>query len=188
MDDNNQVEEIVAAIEETGVYIEPAAEAWIDDAELAAINAATESGDLPVYLVLVTPRDDSGIHTGDDLLVRVHDAGASDGLYIGVNNVWPSMGEDPPTGPYLDDGAELNLAMQQWGEVGGSSDLTDDVDSVLSYANGPGDPYPLGEGLVHVTESLADGTFPAAVAEARTGLDIRVDRPIDGGRPAGPVR
>ncbi|WP_101525877.1 hypothetical protein [Nocardioides houyundeii] len=171
---NPDVEEIAAELAESGSHLGPGTQGWIDDAQLAAVSAAAEAADLPVHLVLVVPPEHGDLYFGDDLLVRVHDAGGPDGLYIGVNHLGARNHEDgPPNDPTVR-GGQLDLALRQWGDVGGSSDLTRDVEHVLSYANGPGEAYPFGEGLVRVVESLAEGTFADLVTAADEGLDVRL--------------
>ncbi|WP_181313215.1 hypothetical protein [Nocardioides campestrisoli] len=172
---------VVADLREAGVHLGPGTQTWIDPEQLAAITATAREADVPLYLVLVEPPEQGGgIHHGDDLLVRVHDAGGPDGLYVGVNNVWRHL-DDSATGyPRLPNGSGLNLAVRQWGEVDGSTDLTDDVELVLTAGNvqpdGVGTPYELGDGLLRVVESLAAGDFRETVTDAREGRTVALDR------------
>ncbi|WP_185994446.1 hypothetical protein [Nocardioides campestrisoli] len=177
------VDAIVADLVSTGVHRGPGTQTWIGDRQLAQITEAAEAGDVPLRLVLLAPPSSGqgDLYQGDDLLVRIHDAGGPDGLYVGVNGVWSETGEPgPPTLPFLQDGSSLHLALQQWGTVGGLGDVTDDLDLVLSYGNGPGEAYPLGEGLLRVVEALGEGTFPALVDSAHEGLDLRLAEDDEG--------
>ena len=179
------VDAIVADLRGTGLHLGPGTKGWIDDEVLAEIAAVVAESGVPVHLVLVMPPEDGDIHAGDDLLVRVHDAGGPDGLYIGVNNLWSYRTEaEPLREPYVGDGTEVNLAVQQWGDVAGHSDLTYDVPLVLSDGNrddaGVGGPYPLGEGVLEIVRALGDGTFADRVAEAEAGQAARVEQREEG--------
>lgn len=178
--DDTDIDAIVTDLAGTGVHVGPGAGGWLTDRQLERITTAIDEADLPVNIVLVRPPDDAGIHPGDDLLVRVHDAGGPQGLYLGANSADP-VRDGEAYGLLTRDGLQVDPALQQWGEVDGSSDLTFQVDLALSYANGPGDPFPLGEGLVRVVEALADGSFAALAEAGSEGLDLRTSQ--DGSDP-----
>ncbi|GGO75997.1 hypothetical protein [Nocardioides deserti] len=158
------VDAIVEDLTSTGVHLGPGTQTWLSDKQLEAFEQAVRAGDLPVHLVLVQPAED-GITAGDDLLVRVHDAGGPEGLYIGVNNVWDLDG--PAYHATLPDDRQVNVALQQWGPVQGNTDVVRDVDAVLSGGGTDGRPPTLGDGLVTVAEALASGDLAAVADEAR---------------------
>lgn len=175
------VDQIVADLRDTGFHVDPGAEGWVPPEQLEAIAAQSRETGIPVFVVLV-PDEGSGIHFGDDLLVRVHDAGGLDGIYVGVNNVWPPRDADVgPGNPTLLDGSRVNVAIQQWGEVAGRDEITSEVEDVLTWGDttGGGGGLPLGDGVQRVLETLADDTFEeqvTAAQQARTDwLDGRAE-------------
>ncbi|WP_110180803.1 hypothetical protein [Nocardioides solisilvae] len=168
---------VVADLRRDGVHVDPRADDWIPPAQLDAIVRTLREADVPVHLVLLEPSDDGrGLSAGEDLLVRVHDAGGPDGLYVGVNEVWSGSGEEVAGAPTLADGRAVDVALRQWGEVDGSTDLTRAVETVLRegrvQADGAGAPYAPGDGLLRIAEALADGSFDALTAEAEEAGDV----------------
>ncbi|MDN4173622.1 hypothetical protein QWY28_11745 [Nocardioides sp. SOB77] len=171
------VDAIVEDLTRTGVHLGPGTESWLSAEQLAAYRQTVRESGLPVHLVLVQPPEDGGISSGDDLLVRVHDAGGPDGLYIGVNNVWSFTEEgEPAYNPTLPDGSEVNIALQQWGAVRGSTDVVRDADSILRAGGPDGTPLELGDGVVAVAEQLLAGTLPAAATAAQDAASARHER------------
>lgn len=173
MADGDALGPILHALRTSSVYVGPGTDSWITPAQVRAIDAAVAKSHLPFKVVLVRPPEDVGISSGDDLLARLHDAGAPDGLYIGVDNVW-DVGADGPGNPYAGR-QELNLALQQWGTVDGSADLTDTVDGFLDYGR-QGSPLPLGNGLVQVAQHLAAGDTETLEQLGDDGLDRALQR------------
>ncbi|WP_181312618.1 hypothetical protein [Nocardioides campestrisoli] len=166
------IDEVVADLLETGAHVDPAADGWIPPEQLASITATAREAEIPVHVVLVPP-EGGGIRAGDDLLVRVHDAGAPDGLYVGVNNVYEAAARESDSGyATLPDGSTLSLAVQQWGEVAGRSEITGEVETLLAWSEAPA---ALGDGLQRVVEGLADDSFEAEVEAARQARDDHLD-------------
>ena len=172
MADADALGPIVRALESSTVYLGPGTKSWLTPAQIREIEAAVSKGHLPVKVVLAQPADTSSIKSGDDLLVRLHDAGAPDGLYVGIDNVWHLRSGDKLYQPYLGSGTnidQLNLALQQWGDVAGEDDLTDTVDRYLSYGD-DGNPLPFGDGLVQVVQHLAKGEVDTLARVGEDGL------------------
>ena len=171
---DEDITDIVEALDRTDVYVGEGASTWIEPQDRARVQQTIDRADLPVKVVLVVPPDDGGIHAGEDLLVRLHDAGAPDGLYLGVNNVL-EVDEDGPSYPWTED-REFHLAVKQWGAIEGRTDLTWGVDLLLSNGGGDGEPYELGPGLVEVTELLAEGDVDTIEARGSEGLGAAVEQ------------
>lgn len=164
------VDAIVEDLTSTGVHLGPGTETWLSAEQLAAYRQAVRDADVPLHLVLTQPPEDGagGISWGDDLLVRIHDAGGPDGLYIGVNNVWSLPDDGTPVHyPTLPDGSQLNLAFQQWGPVAGRTDVVRDAEDVLDQGGPGGVPLELGDGVVELAGHLGSGTLAAAANAAR---------------------
>ncbi|MBC9735596.1 hypothetical protein [Nocardioides marmotae] len=171
------VDAIVEDLTSSGVHLGPGTESWLSPDQLAAFQQAVREADLPVHLVLVQPPDDSGITWGDDLLVRIHDAGGPDGVYLGVNNVWTFIDKDQAAfSPTLPDGSQLNLAMQQWGAVRGNTDVVNDAETLLSSGGPDGTALELGDGILVLAEHLSAGSLPAAASAALRAASARRER------------
>ncbi|MDP3894409.1 hypothetical protein [Nocardioides sp.] len=166
---DQRLPEIQAALEESPVYLGPGTGGWLGEAEATELARIIDEADLPLRIVLVLPGE--GIHSADDLLVRLHDAGAPDALYVGVNNVW----ERDPGGTLAFGSDQLNLAVKQWGEVAGSGDLVRSVETFLSYGEGPGDSFDFGPGLVTLAERLTAGDVEGIEADGREGLQLSLE-------------
>lgn len=197
---------ILAAIQETGVYVGPLTDDWVTPDEVAQVEANIQEirdglgpGESGVYVVLVDPGDGPPYNKGDDLLVRIHQAfeaqsgkQAAEGLYIGVNTALPLTDGTAPYQPHSSR-EQFDLAFQQWGRPAGEADALRGSDYYLSYGadDGSGEPFPLGEGLVGLTGHLADGTFSEAASAGRDGLSTGLDSSTpddgDGGAPVGVV-
>lgn len=168
---------IAETLAATGVYAGDGTADLVDPAQVAQLESILAGSGVPLYVVVVRPAEDGGITGGSDLLTRVHDSmneaagGQVTGVFVGINNVWGVPVDGEPSGNALAaSGEELNLAVQQWGVVEGSTDQTTVVDDYLSHGDA-GNGLPLGDGLVALAGHLADDSFDVVVTEAGEGYE-----------------
>lgn len=162
------VNDVAAELARDGVYVGRSAEDWLDPAEVRELEANVAAADEPVFVVLAAPPQGADGSWGSDLAFRLHDATGRDGLYLSVDRVSDGFFSTTTDGlvvqPFVgDDG--VRVSVQQWGEVAGSTDVSFDVDGILSHGD-EGQAQELGAGLLEVTGALADGTFTEVAEQA----------------------
>jgi hypothetical protein len=144
---NHMSEDVLAqiqqALDQTGVYVDPALQGAISKGDLAAIKANLASSPTPTYVVLY-PYADGDAFGGDpaELLTQLHDASGTVGLYVSVR--------DPAYTP-------VYFETRSWGSVPDGSDAT----SVAAYHH----PDDVGAALVETTDLIATGKAAEAAAQ-----------------------